>query len=92
MRGTTTYETTITQLDDEFDVKVSVDLKISGDEFEITEITKLEDGSQLVVTSDIMTELAEDVQDHWYDIISDLEAAYADYRYEQYRDERELEL
>lgn len=92
MRGTTTYETTINCLDDEYDVPVMLDLRINGDECEITKITRMDRGIELIVSSDIMTELGEAVHSNWDQIIGDAEAAYADYRYEQYKDERDMEL
>ena len=77
---------------DEFEVPVELDLEIDGNEWEIVSITRLDNGAQIIPTTDILQDLNENVAENWYEIRGDAEAAYADYRYEQYRDERMHEL
>lgn len=91
-RFKTTFETQIDQLDDEFEVPVILDLTVSGDEWEIDKIARIDNGDEIIGTSDIYQDLNENIQDSWGEIVGDYEASYADYRYEQYRDERMMEL
>lgn len=89
----TTFETQIDHLDDEFEVPVELTLDIINDvDWQIVSIIRLDDGSEIIPTTDIISDLNENVQEHWDEIVGDAEANYADYRYEQARDERELEL
>lgn len=99
MKHRTTFETKIDALygetvfdEDEFEVPVELELELDGDEFEIVSITRLDNGAQIIPTTDILQDLNENVVEELGFIQEDAEAAYTDYRYEQYRDERELEL
>lgn len=77
---------------DEFEVPVELELEIDGNEWEIISITRLDNGAQIIPTTDILQDLNENVAEHWHEISADAEGAYADYRYEQARDERMMEL
>lgn len=96
---TTTFETQIDKLfgedvfaGDEFEVPVTLDLLIKGDQYEILSITRLDNGAQIIPTTDIIQDLSENIDEAWDEIVGDYEASYADYRYELARDEREMQL
>lgn len=77
---------------DEFEVPVELELELDGCEWEILSITRLDNGAQIIPTTDILQDLNENVAEHLDEILGDAEASYADYRYEQARDERMMEL
>ena len=60
-------------------------------EFDITEVIREDDGTQLILTEDLMEDLYNKLHEDCGEIEAELEADYADYRYEQYRDEQMME-
>jgi hypothetical protein len=92
-RFTTTFETKIDHLDDEFEVPVILDLTVIDNEYwEITKIARVDNGDEIIPTTDIQQDLDENIGENFDEIRGDYEASYADYRYEQYREERFMEL
>jgi hypothetical protein len=86
-----TFETTL-DFDDEQDVPVIIEVRpITDEEWELIEVNKADDGSQLILTSDLNSAITNYVNDHIGEAIGDAEGDYADYRYEQWRDERMME-
>lgn len=101
MKHRTTFETQIDALygesvfhADEFEVPVELELTIepSCGEFEITSITRLDNGNVIEPTTDILQDLNENVSENLSDIIAGVEGDYADHCYELARDAREHEL
>lgn len=89
--ATLTFETTL-DFDDEQDVAVIINVRcLSDDEWELSSVDRADDGSEIVLTSDLNSAVINYVNDHYGEAYGESEADYADYRYEQYRDERMME-
>lgn len=81
--------------DDEQDVEVIINIKLHGpageDGWDINSVERASDGNELVLTSDLDAAVCNHVNDNIWEAISEAEEDYADYRYEQWKDERMME-
>jgi hypothetical protein len=93
----TTYETTI-DTDEDVDIPVLIEFTITlgglendEDKIDIHSITRVSDATELVLDQATMDKLYDELHENRGDIEADLEGDYADYAYEQHRDQQLME-